>query len=234
MKLIVLDTETSDLDPTKGAEVIQIAWIELSETEGVWKPIFSTDFNIAFNGIISPHAQAVHHISANKLTIEKGAVPREKAIEFLLQHIETDSILVAHYADFDKKFFPQITRPWICTYRASKHIWPGAPSHSNQVLRYWLDLDIFKIAAAVATRRPHEALYDAATTASILLKMLEKHTVEQLLIFSKIPARLQKINFGKHKGTEFNQIPKDYLQWLRQKQDIDDDLRFTIDDILNK
>jgi exodeoxyribonuclease X len=231
MKLIVLDTETSDLDPDKGAEVLQLAWIELQKINEVWQPTFSTDYYIEFHGQIAPKAHAVHHIPPERLTKERGAIGREEAFNFLLQHIDSDSLMVAHNVDFDSKFFPMVTRPWICTFRAARHIWPNALGYSNQVLRYWLDLDIFKISAAVQHRFPHEALYDAATTTSILLRMLENHTPEQLLALSSRPVRLKTIGFGKHKGQEFSTIPLDYLRWLRSNTK-DEDVKHTIDSMM--
>lgn len=231
MKLIVLDTETSDLDPSKGAEVLQIAWIEVELTGEGWAPTFSTDYYIEYEGDISPHAMAVHHIPAERLSRKQGATERSEAYKFLLSHIQPDSIMVAHYAEFDSKFFPQITRPWICTYRSARHIWPTAPGYSNQVLRYWLGTNIFKIASAVQHRHPHEALYDAATTTTILLKMLETHTPEQLLAFSNTPVKLKKIGFGKHRGQDFNSLPHDYLRWLRNNTQ-NEDVKHTIDEIL--
>jgi exodeoxyribonuclease X len=231
MKLIVLDTETSDLDPDKGAEVLQLAWIELQKVNEIWQPTFSTDYYIEFDGQISPKAQAVNHIQHRKLKRENGAIPRPEAFRFLLQHVEPDSLMVAHNSDFDSKFFPMIARPWICTFRVARHIWPNAIGYSNQVLRYWLDLDIFKISAAVQHRFPHEALYDAATTTSILLKMLESYAPEQLLALSSRPVKLKTIGFGKHKGQEFSTIPLDYLRWLRSNTK-DEDVKHTIDSMI--
>jgi exodeoxyribonuclease X len=231
MKLIVLDVETSDLDPAKGAEVLELAWVEVELTNEGWKPAFVTDYYIEFSGQVSPKARAIHHITPEKLTKEHGAVERITAFKFLLDHIQSDTLMVAHNADFDSKFFPQITRPWICTLRAARHIWPNSPGYSNQVLRYWLNIDISNISPNVQHQHPHQAFYDAATTASILLRMLENHTPEQLLVLSKQPVRLKTIGFGKHRGQEFSTIPLDYLRWLRSTTK-DEDVKHTIDSMI--
>jgi len=233
MKLIVIDTETSDLDPAKGAELLEVAWIELTQNNnGVWEPTFHTDMRICYDGSISPHARAVHHIDPQKLTLQWGAHPKEDVIKHLISRIVPHTYMVAHHAEFDSKFFPLINGPWICTMKASKHIWPNAPGYGNQVLRYWLDIDIYKVCSEVVTHRPHSALYDVATTTGILLKMLENHTPEQLWQMTQTPVKLQKINFGKHKGTAFADLPRDYLEWMLKKNDFDENTMYTIRQLL--
>ena len=234
MKLIVIDTETSDLDPAKGAELLEVAWVEVTQETGVWKPSFHTCMRVCYDGPISPHARATHHIDPKKLTLQYGAHPKENVIQFLLSRLEPNTIMVAHVADFDSKFLPLISGPWICTYKTSKHVWPNAPGHGNQVLRYWLGVDIFEICSDIKNLHPHQALYDVATTTGILLKMLEHRTPEQLIQLTRTPIKLQKIQFGKHKGTPFDQIPLDYLAWLRRQSELDDDLKHTLDMYLNK
>ena len=242
MKLFVIDTETSDLDPTKGATILELAWMELALFEGQtqkWMPVSCSSSYIQYNGPISPHAQASHHIRADKLTAEKGAVTRDAAIDWLSKRLEPDSILVAHKYDFDSKFLPELKNPWVCTFKSAKHIWPDAPGYGNQLLRYWLKLDvcsedILKVAPIVAHLQPHQALFDVATTTCILQRMLEQYDPQQLLHITRTPLMLKSIGFGKHKGMDFNQIPRDYLQWLRQQQNLDDDLRHTLDTLLRR
>lgn len=228
MKLIVLDTETSDLDPDKGAKLLEVAWIELSHNGQSWIEQFPAEYRIQYDGLINPHAQAVHHITTDMLTEEKGAVKRYDMILKLIDRIEPDTIFVAHNAQFDSKFFPEVNRPWICSMRAAKHLWPGAPGYSNQVLRYYLKLEL----NLPPGKFPHQAIYDVVTTTGILLKMLERYTAEQLLSLASSPVRLNAIGFGKHRGKQFHEIPRDYLQWLRAQQNLDVDLVHTIDSIL--
>lgn len=235
MKLFIVDTETSDLDPSKGAALLELAWVVIDSNTR--KPVNSYSTYIQYSGPISPHAQASHHIRADRLTKERGACSREEAIGWLQKNLEEDSIIVAHNVDFDSKFLPEITLPWICTYRTSKHVWPEAPGHSNQVLRYWLKIEfsqeLLDLAPIINHLQPHQALFDVAVTSGILLKMLEKgYTPDQLLYMTHAPLRLKTINFGKHRGMDFNQIPRDYLQWLRQQSNLDPDIKHTIDSVL--
>ena len=232
MNLVVVDTETSDL-PANGGQLLELAWIVLEYKNAIWVPVRAEEKYVQYMGPISVHALAIHHIKADQLTSAGGAVTREQAILTLLQDLQQDSFIVAHNADFDAKFLPEISTPWICTMRISKAIWPEAPGHSNQVLRYWLGVEPdLTIASQIRHRNPHEALYDAATTAGILRKMLERHTPQELHNMSKNPVRLKTISFGKHRGTAFDAIPLDYLHWLRRTNNLDQDVKFTIDDVL--
>jgi exodeoxyribonuclease X len=234
MKLIIVDTETSDLDPKEGAQILEIAWLELTNDSGSWNPTFNGEYYIEYSGPISPKAAAVHHIPASRLTKEQGAFPRAYAINHFLGRIAPDSIMVAHNAQFDKGFLPEVTVPWICTMRSARHLWQGAPGYSNQVLRYYLNLDIIKIDPVVEQRYPHQARYDVATTTGILLKMLQMVPVEQLIVMSASPVRLKNISFGKYEGMPFDQVPLDYLQWLRARPNLDVDLKYTINTILER
>lgn len=227
MKLIVLDTETSDLDPANGAAILEIAWMVVNHTGDVWKPTSAYETYIQYSGPINPKAQASHHIKADCLTPGR-ALPRTVAIEKLLQVVEPDSFIVAHNAEFDSKFLPEIVNPWICTYRAAKRIWLNSPGYSNQVLRYWLGVvPDLSLAPTIKVRAPHQALYDVATTTGLLLKMLETYSPAELYLFNQ-PMLLEFIDFGKHKGMPFKQIPRDYLMWLSEQTWLNEDLRHTV------
>jgi exodeoxyribonuclease X len=211
--------------------MLELAWMVLSEPN--WKPVSAYETYIQYSGFIDPRAQASHHIRADCLTAERGAVPREKAVGQLLNQLHHDVYLVAHNSDFDSKFLPELVTPWICTYRVSKHIWPEAPGHSNQVLRYWLNIKPdLSIASSIKQRSPHQALYDVATTVGILQKMLEQHSPAELHKITKGPNLLRTIGFGKHKGMEFKDVPIDYIRWLRGQSNLESDLKFTLDSIL--
>jgi exodeoxyribonuclease X len=231
MNLIVVDTETSDL-PERGGSMLELAWMVLHEPD--WKPVSAYETYIQYAGPIDPRAQASHHIRADCLTVERGAVTREYAVGKLLAELSSDAYLVAHNSDFDSKFLSELATPWICTYRVSKHIWPEAPGHSNQVLRYWLGIKPdLSIADTIKPRSPHQALYDVATTVGILQKMLERHSPVELYNITKGPNLLRTIEFGKHKGTEFKDVPRDYLAWLRGQPQLEPDLKFTLDHYLH-
>lgn len=110
--------------------------------------------------------------------------------------------------------------PWICTYKVALRLWPDAPKHSNQVLRYWLGLDL----DAVQAMPPHRAGPDAWVTAHLLLRMLEQATVTQMIGWTVEPKQLPVLPFGKHRGLKWADLPDDYLQWLVRQADMDPDV----------
>ena len=232
MKLIVVDTETSDL-PERGGKMIELAFLELTGPN--WETTFTYETFIEFQGMIDPRAQAMNHIRPEQLLPGGiGVVSRERAVAYLMGRTDPETFLVAHNVAFDSQFFPDVPTPWICTLRSSRRIWPEAPGHSNQVLRYWLNITPdFRNAPNVKHRSPHEAFYDVVTTTGILRKMLERYTPTELRQMTISPFKLNTINFGKHKGQPFDKIPRDYLVWLRGQDNLDSDLKYTIDSILH-
>jgi exodeoxyribonuclease X len=120
--------------------------------------------------------------------------------------LDAISICAAHNSKFDSAFLPMLSdRQWIDTLRCAKHVWPDAPDFKNQTLRYRLDLP---------RDRMHRALEDAMMTAHILARLLAGRTVDELLELSTAPFLLSKVNFGKHYGKSWSDVPTDYLQWI--------------------
>lgn len=84
------------------------------------------------------------------------------------------AVIVAHNAQFDRSMIPETGRPWICSYRPARHLWPDAQGHSNQVLRYWLDLRVDAQAA-------HSAAGDTLVTGNVFwyeLAFYRKHVAK--------------------------------------------------------
>ena len=110
--------------------------------------------------------------------------------------------------------------PWICTYCVAFRLWPGAPRHSNQVLRYWRGLEI----DAAAAMPPHRAGPDALVTAHLLANMLSEVSVDQMVAWTREPKNFPAPLFGKHRGTSRSKIPGDYLGWLIRQDALDGDV----------
>lgn len=200
----MLDVETTGLDPEKD-QVVELAAV-LVPTKDKKSITIRRSTLIDPGMVIPPDAMGIHHIS------NKDVKGKPKIEEALLSVLGREAFIpAAHNAGFDSKFLPSIMEEWICTWRCSKHIWPDAPSFSNQTLRYYLEL--FDEPEEMAMP-PHRAGPDAWVSAHIVCKMLEKHSTQELLDLTKKPILLKTVNFGKHRGEEWSKVPRDYLKWI--------------------
>lgn len=216
MNILVLDVETTGLDPEKH-RVVELAAVPVYPD----RPITIRRSTLVDPEMtIPPEARGIHHISDDDV---KGKPLLEDALLEVTKGYRT-FVPAAHNKDFDSKFLPGLEGEWICTWRCAKHIWPEAPSHSNQTLRYWLEL--FSEPAHNAMP-PHRAGPDAWVTAHILKRMLEGRTAEDLLALTKAPILLRTVHFGKHRGEDWSKVPKDYLRWILNGRDFDPDVVHT-------
>jgi exodeoxyribonuclease X len=217
MLLRVLDFETTGMPPD--AAVCEIGWTDVrtydDEPAEVGDPV---GMLVNPNRPMPPEARAVHHISDADLA---GAPPIEKGF-IALNHKDVD-IFVAHHAAFEREFFTGGGKPWICTLKVARRIWPECPSHSNQCLRYWLGLELDDALAMP----PHRAAPDSFVTAHILLQMIRHASFKQMIEWTSQPSLLPKVNFGKYRGQPWPDLPGDYLSWLVNKSDMDADTKFT-------
>lgn len=161
-------------------------------------------------------ARAVHHISHEEAT---GKGLRWAIVASKIEEKSDDQVIVyvAHNADYEKNFFNPDGALWIDTYKVALKLYPDAPKHSNQVLKYFLD-----IRDADNHHPPHRALPDCRVTSKILIKMADKIKLNEMIHISKQPPYLTKMPFGKHYGEKFEDIPHDYLRWISGQSDIDE------------
>ena len=219
LRLRVIDLETTGIAPP--AEVIEIGLTDVEVTPvGVTiTPPRTRLFRPA--GSIPPETMAVHHITAADIP---GDAP-PCSIELLQAAVwqdPTPNMFVAHNCEFERKFITEAVTgraPWICTYKVALHVWPDAPRHSNQVLRYWRGL-VLDPALAMP---PHRAGPDAWVTAHLLGELLGRATTAEMVAWTHQPRPMAAIGFGKHKGMPWSAIPSDYLEWMSLQSDMDAD-----------
>lgn len=205
--ILVLDTETTGLGLEEGtASILELALVRLPDMlpfESLVKPLHPTEIQ----------ALATHHITDDMLV---DAPTLEEVYES--SGIGAATHLVAHNSAFDSRFV-RLDKPWVCTYRCARQLWPDAPGHSNQVLRYWLDglnaeIHSTHNGQSIMKLPPHRAMPDAWVTAHILKRMLLERTIDELVDLTKAPILIQNCGFGKHRGVPWKDVPKDYLRWL--------------------
>lgn len=238
MRYIVVDTETTDL-PENGGQLVEIAAISRREDGSLGEFQTYVDPGIP----IPPVARAVHHISDADVA---GAPSPATAMDHMHVDMGAESgevVWVAHNMAFDERFLPILDEsPKICTYRCALHLFPDAPGHGNQVLRYWLGLDESGELQLPEGLHPHRALYDILVTEGVLRRLMrrvyetteaqsEDDVLRELIDFSTKPVVLTKARFGKHAGKRWEDIVRidsGWCDWYLRLPDGDGDVRHTI------
>jgi exodeoxyribonuclease X len=208
-RIRVIDFETTGLPPE--ADVVEAAYIDVViggqntfHLDRSWRSFIYTSKSIKVE------ARAAHHIRDSDLI--DG--PLWKVVEPGLMH--ADMLYAAHHIDFEKAFFNPNDSRWVCTYKCALRLWPNAPSHSNQVLRYFLnDCD-----PGNDGMPPHRALPDCRVTALILIQCLQVVNLDivKLVQWSSEPALLPRVPMGKHREKLWSEVPTDYLEWVLRSE----------------
>lgn len=208
-----IDFETTDKDPLK-AEPIEVA---LYNDAGLMIQEFIKPVKP-----IPPETSAIHHIVDADV---KNARPWQQVRAGIANIIDNldPCILIAHNADYERAILGSLANEasWICTYKCALRVWPDAPSHKNEVLRYYLGLGDL---GRSASNQAHTALHDCRVTFSIFAELLKKASLQDLLKWSIEPKHFPRIPFGKYAGTTWDKIPGDYLHWMVKQVDMDIDI----------
>ena len=205
-RLRVIDLETTGDSFTNGG-VVEVGWQDLALGEA-WALTGGPGAMLVQPGCpVSPQTSAIHHI------VDEDLVGAPSWSVLAPQVLQGDGIvaLAAHRAAFEQRWcLPQLSgrARWICTYKCALRLWPQAPTHSNQGLRYWrrpAGLDR-------ATGLPaHRAGPDAYVTAHHLRDMLALASVSQLLAWSVEPALLVRVPNGALRGRRWQDLDSGQL-----------------------
>ena len=165
---IVLDTETTGLDPRSGHRLVEIACIELEDLLPTGR---SFHRYIHPDREIDPDAQRVHGISLAFLADKPRFNHPDVAAAFL--EFVGDSPLVAHNAPFDRGFInheleriklaPLAEDRWIDTLPLAQKRFPGM--HNS------LDALCKRYKISLADREKHGALIDTRLLAAVYLEL---------------------------------------------------------------
>jgi DNA polymerase-3 subunit epsilon len=167
MREIVLDTETTGVDPLKGHRIVEIGCLEL---------VNQVPTSLTFHRYINPEreveaeAVAIHGLTTAMLAKHKTFA--EIAGEFL--EFIGDDRLVIHNADFDMRFlnheiglcgFPALPpERALCTLKLTRKRYPGAPASLDALCQR------FKVDNSGRTL--HGALLDAQLLAEVYMELL--------------------------------------------------------------
>lgn len=230
MRLRVVDLETSGGDRT--SEIIEVGIVDVVNNGDGWQALPPVSRLFRPRREISFHAMAVHHLTPDHFSPDDPHCD-EYALRDMFgvtrgpegegSSAPKADIMVAHSAQFERGFIADTATgalPWICTVKAAKMVWPDAPGHSNQVLRYWRG---FRLDPAMADPA-HRAGPDAWVTAHILMDLLKEASVDQMLAWTNAPRELSTIPFGKHRRKPWSAAPADYLGWMAAQIDMEADV----------
>jgi DNA polymerase-3 subunit epsilon len=165
---IVLDTETTGLDPRQGHRLIEVACVELKDFLPTGR-----NFHVYIDPErdIDPDAQRVHGISRAHL-VGKPVFGHESVARAFLDFV-ADAALIAHNAAFDRGFLNhELDRAghpilpesrWIDTLGLAQKRFPGM--HNS------LDALCKRFRISLAEREKHGALIDAMLLAEVYLEL---------------------------------------------------------------
>ena len=223
----VIDFETTGLEPP--AEVIEVGYCDLIKPGHDATLPWVVDDPVAFfcgAKSVPPETRAVHHISPSDVA---GLEPFDGA-EFIEQGDSFD-VIAAHNWAFEAQWMtPDITGriPAICTMKAALRVWPDAPSHSNGVLRYWLEEKGLTAPSHEKTMPPHRAGPDAYVTAWLLKALLEAGaTGKEMVAWTKEPRLFPTCPIGeKWRGKPWSEVDGGFLGWMMRQPGMEDDLKW--------
>lgn len=178
---VVVDVETSGLDPKQGARVIEIAAIRTPGDGSV------TD---SFHTLINPGSNDVGLTSIHGITAEMIVdAPVFAQITGHVRKIFSDAIFVAHHALFDERFVASEfahsgeqleTMPGTCTYWMSRSVTDQVENHKLGTLAKRYDID-----GGLA----HSAYSDAMVVVQMLPHLISRmnHPAHYVPLVAQLP-----------------------------------------------
>lgn len=174
---------------------------------------------------IPPDTSAIHHIIDEDVANEEPWEVVKETLKEVISKMGEMPILVAHNAEYERtvmgEFIPVI---WVCTYKAALRVWPEAPNHKNETLRYWLGLGDDR--GRNCGQHPHSAYHDARVTFSLFVELLKHASFEDMVAWTEQPAKLPRMPMGKHRGMDWKDVPAGYLNWCLAQADMREDVKF--------
>lgn len=215
----IYDTETQGFEATD--QVCELGWTDLVKEADGWSIGF-TGSRLCRVETMPPPARAVHHIHADDTAGFPAFDPEVMWAEAKADGID---VVAAHNWAFDALRFGEAQLPAICTLKVARRLWPDAPGHSNQVLRYWLE-DEGEIACDPKRAEPsHRAGPDTYVTANVLRHMLSLTTAAQMVAWTKDPMFYARCPIGDPwRGKPWAEVDFGFVKWIVDRRKDDPDL----------
>lgn len=240
----VIDLETTGLTPETSAPC-EIGWCDIAidnpggtqAPHGCVTPLGRTlephSALLHPGHPIPPETSAIHHITDADVRFAAHWTNGIAEVVGEAWALKEAVAFAAHKAKFERQWCEEFSGdiPWICTYKCALRLWPDAPSHSNQSLRYWrkpggLDRETASVS--------HRAGPDAYVTAHLLRDMLTatydggtRVSLAKLIEWSSQPALQVTCHIGKWRGHKWTEVDDGFLHWISGK-DFDEDVLLTV------
>lgn len=228
MRIRVFDLETTSIADPPDSAVCEIGWSDVvSPADGeAWSVTAPKALLVNPGRPIPPETSAIHHIVDEDVSGAPGWLEAWN-VASAAPDGETIRAFCAHVAKFERKYITDDLTggaDWVCSYKCALRLWPDAPSHSNQSLRYWrkpvgLDRELASLS--------HRAGPDAYVTAHHLRDMLNGGALlEHMIVRSGQPALQVTCHIGKNNGKKWREVDSGFLEWMLGK-DFDEDALYT-------
>ena len=189
---------------------------------------------------IPPLASTVHHIT-NEMIQDKKSFKESKVYDFLKQNNSSDNTLIAHNVKFDLEKLNAAGLDWqgdvIDTRKVTKHLIKECELFSLEFLRYELKLytreDALKQKYGIKDALcSDKALGDVLMTQLLFEYLLDYATVDAMKELSFQKVLLEKFTFGKYMGKYIEEVvfnDRAYVQWMLGLEDLDEDLKYSLE-----
>lgn len=199
--VLIVDTETTGLDRRTDLllEVGAVLWSVRHRT------VLHAESRL-YHAPVNP-AEPINGIPA-------GAVQELASVQVAVPWVSDADAIVAHHADFDRQWLPELGKPWICT--ANDVAWPRTGDSRSLVA--------ICLAHGVGVSHAHRALTDCLLIARLLERVGELgHDPERLLSDALLPRvtlqalhRFEDNDKAKAAGFRFDGATKRWLKRVRQ------------------